>query len=73
MNDILVALITGGLALIGSAIGVFSGIKTSQKVTGLRQKRELHLPGFLIRQGDILFRDWNLRQEYREHLGAHVI
>ena len=36
MNDILVALITGGLALIGSAIGVFSGIKTSQKVTEVK-------------------------------------
>lgn len=31
------------------------------------------LARLLIRQGDILFRDWNLRQEYREHLGAHVI
>ena len=36
MNDILVALVTGGLALIGSAIGVFSGIKTSQKVTEVK-------------------------------------
>ena len=36
MNDILVALITGGLALIGSAIGVFSEIKTSQKVTEVK-------------------------------------
>ena len=36
MNDILVALITGGLALMGSAIGVFSGIKTSQKVTEVK-------------------------------------
>ena len=36
MNDILVALITGGLALIGSAIGVFSGIKTGQKVTEVK-------------------------------------
>lgn len=36
MNDILVALITGGLALIGSAIGVFSGIRTSQKVTEVK-------------------------------------
>lgn len=36
MTDILAALITGGLALIGSAIGVFSGIKTSQKVTEVK-------------------------------------
>ena len=36
MNDILVALITGGLALMGSAIGVFSEIKTSQKVTEVK-------------------------------------
>lgn len=36
MNDIIVALITGGLALIGSAIGVFSGIKTGQKVTEVK-------------------------------------
>ena len=36
MNDILVALMTGGLALIGSAIGVFSGIKTGQKVTEVK-------------------------------------
>lgn len=33
MNDIIVALITGGLALLGSAIGVFSGIKSAQNVT----------------------------------------
>ena len=36
MNEIIVALITGGLALIGSAIGVFSGIKTGQKVTEVK-------------------------------------
>ena len=36
MSEILVALITGGLALIGSAIGVFSGIKTGQKVTEVK-------------------------------------
>jgi len=36
MNEIVVALITGGLALIGSAIGVFSGIKTGQKVTEVK-------------------------------------
>ena len=36
MNDIIVALITGGLALLGSAVGVFSGIKTCQKVTEVK-------------------------------------
>ena len=36
MTEILIALITGGLALIGSAIGVFSGIKTGQKVTEVK-------------------------------------
>ena len=32
-TEIIVSIITGGLALLGSAIGVFSGIKTGQKVT----------------------------------------
>ena len=32
-TEIIVSLITGILALVGSAIGVFSGIKTGQKVT----------------------------------------
>ena len=42
MNDVIVALITGGLALIGSAIGVFSGIKTSQKVTEVKLEELAH-------------------------------
>ena len=45
MNDIIVALITGGLALLGSAVGVFSGIKTCQKVTEVKLEeltREVH-------------------------------
>ena len=33
MNDILVAVITGGLALLGTALGTASGIKANQKVT----------------------------------------
>lgn len=36
MNEFFTALITGGLALIGSAIGVFSGIKTGQKITEVK-------------------------------------
>ena len=45
MNDIIVAFITGGLALLGSAVGVFSGIKTCQKVTEVKLEeltREVH-------------------------------
>ena len=33
MSDILVAVITGVLALLGTALGTASGIKTNQKVT----------------------------------------
>ena len=33
MTVIIVACITGGLALLGTAIGTASGIKTNQKVT----------------------------------------
>ena len=36
MNEIIVAVITGVLALIGTAIGTFSGIKTSQKVNEVK-------------------------------------
>lgn len=36
MTEVVVALITGGLALIGTAIGTFSGIKTSQKVNEVK-------------------------------------
>lgn len=47
-SDVLVALITGVLALIGTAIGTFSGIKTSQRVNEIkiseltREVRELN-------------------------------
>ena len=33
MNEIIIAIITGGLALLGTALGTASGIKTNQKVT----------------------------------------
>lgn len=36
MNEIIVAVITGVLALAGTAIGTFSGIKTSQKVNEVK-------------------------------------
>lgn len=36
MSDILVALITGVLALLGTAIGTASGIKANQKVTDFK-------------------------------------
>jgi len=36
MNEIIVAVISGSLALLGSAVGVFSGIKTCQKVTEVK-------------------------------------
>lgn len=36
MNEIIVAIITGGLALLGTAIGTFSGIKANQKVMGVK-------------------------------------
>lgn len=36
MTEIITALITGGLALIGTAIGTYSGIKTSQRVNEVK-------------------------------------
>lgn len=36
MNEIIVAIISGVFALLGSAVGVFSGIKTCQKVTEVK-------------------------------------
>lgn len=36
MTEIIVAVITGGLALIGTAIGTYSGIKTAQKVNEVK-------------------------------------
>lgn len=36
MNEIIVAIITGGLALLGTAIGTFSGIKANQKVMAVK-------------------------------------
>ena len=36
MNEIIVAAISGVFALLGSAVGVFSGIKTCQKVTEVK-------------------------------------
>lgn len=36
MNETIVSLISGLLALLGSAVGVFSGIKTCQKVTEVK-------------------------------------
>lgn len=36
MNEIIVAIITGGLALLGTAIGTFSGIKANQKVMDVK-------------------------------------
>ena len=36
MNEIIVAIITGSLALLGTAIGTFSGIKANQKVMGVK-------------------------------------
>lgn len=33
MNEIITAIITGGLALLGTAIGTASGIRANQKIT----------------------------------------
>lgn len=35
-TDIIVAIITGGLALVGTAIGTYGGIKTAQKVNEVK-------------------------------------
>ena len=35
-SDIIVACITGGLALIGTALGTFGGIKTAQRVNEVK-------------------------------------
>lgn len=36
MNGILIALITGGLSLIGTAIGTFGGLRSTQRVTEVK-------------------------------------
>lgn len=36
MNDVVIAIITSVFALIGTAIGTFGGIKTSQKVNEVK-------------------------------------
>lgn len=36
MTEIIVAVITGGLALTGTAIGTYSGIKTAQRVNEVK-------------------------------------
>ena len=36
MNGIIIALITGGLSLLGTAIGTFGGLRSTQRVTEVK-------------------------------------
>lgn len=78
MNEIIVACITGGLALLGTALGTASGIKANQKVTDYKMEeltREVREHNNFARRMPVVeekIKVINHRLEDVEHYIEHV-